>query len=152
MESALGRGWGKFKCSPRKRGQGVRRLECSPHVDLIESSQHRTRILGLLQTLSNALPHPIHFLLKAGQVLTAWSLWIRPSLLSPRERSAYKDRTVQTIVMKHQSSRPSLACGGFVPLSENEETQTRTTHSDVPAFDRGWRLRKWFDLKTKTNL
>ena len=77
LESALGRDLGKLKCSPRKWAQGGRGLERSPHVNLIESGKHCAGILSLLQTLSNALPHPIHSLLKGKvrQALTTWSLW-----------------------------------------------------------------------------
>ena len=31
-----------------------------PHVDFIERGQHGTLILGLLQSLGNSLPHPVH--------------------------------------------------------------------------------------------
>lgn len=67
---------GKFKSFARKRAQGAG-LNLSPHVNLIESGEHRTGVLSLLQTLSDALPHPVHFLLKGrvGQVLPTWCLW-----------------------------------------------------------------------------
>ncbi|MCP5656348.1 hypothetical protein NL311_28580, partial [Klebsiella pneumoniae] len=30
------------------------------HVDLVECRQHGVRVLSVLQTLSDALPHPVH--------------------------------------------------------------------------------------------
>lgn len=83
-----------------EKGMEIRRTELSPHVNLIESRQHCTCVLGLLQTLSDALSHPVHFLLKekVGQVLTIGSQ-IEQSPFSPREhplvRSAWS-RTTDT--------------------------------------------------------
>lgn len=65
--------------SKKERAWEREGLETPPHVNLIESRQHCTCILGLLQTLGNALPHPVHFLLqvKVQQVLRCWSHGIR---------------------------------------------------------------------------
>lgn len=126
MESAPGRGWGKFKCSPRKRAQGVRGPELSPHVDLIESSEHRTCVLRLLQTLGDALPHPVHFLLKGGQGLTARALRIKPSPLSPggtllARTSVSRTRTAKST--RAPGSLPRWPCS----LGKDEESQRLLT-------------------------
>lgn len=111
-------GLGQVQVSSKNKGMEIRGTELSPHVNLIESRQHCTCILGLLQTLSNAQPHPVHFLLK-GKV--GPSTDNRGLSGSRTPHLACGSRRPGLLISKcNGSASLPLSCG-LAPLS-NEET------------------------------